>query len=70
MYMQIRNPVVCDASKGVYKVITRPLLEEKHAFPLTEFVPRPLSALLDRSYFIHVFPRPSLRSRILEGKIM
>ena len=36
--MQIRNSVVCDASKGgIYKQIKPPLVGE-HAFPLTGFV--------------------------------
>ena len=36
--MQIKNSVVCDASKGcIYKQIKLPLVGE-HAFPLTGFV--------------------------------
>ena len=75
--MQITNSVVCDTSKGcIYKQIKPPLVGE-HAFPLTGLFAGWLTLHLvaavgkgqlpDRSCLTHVFPRPSLGSRLLGG---
>ena len=73
--MQITNSVVCGAIKGcTYKQIKSKLVGE-NAFPLTGFVCKGLTLHLvaavgygqlpDRSCLTHVFPRPSLGTRLL-----
>ena len=77
--MQITNSVVCDASKGcIYKQIKPPLVGG-HAFPLMGFVCMAAhvtfggsggirsTAMPDRGCLTHVFPRPSLGTRLLGG---
>ena len=75
--MQITNSVVCGRSKGcIYKQIKPPLVGE-HAFPLSGFVCKEarvtfggsggIMTTANRSCLTHVFPRPSLGTRLLGG---
>ena len=58
--MQIRNSVVCDASKGcIYKQI-KPPLEGEHAFPLTGFVCKEAHVTFGGSGGIRSTARPGL----------
>ena len=58
--MQIRNLVVCDASKGcIYKQIKPPLVGE-HAFPLTRFVCKEAHVTFGGSGGIMSTARPEL----------